>query len=271
MQLRDEGKLALDDPAVAFFPSSKPRRARSARSRASRSAGCSRTSRACRASRPGHELVGGRSTRTTPAARSRARRDRDRVSGCTRSGSTRTSPTSCSERSSSRVSGTPYPAVHPSKLLRPLGMTATSLDPLPARFVRGARRLRAALPLGRARARAAGGERLRRRGWSLVVRRGSRALALCQLADDPKVDRQGDAEEMHKARYLTDEAWTSAWCIGWYARRREDVVWIDALGRLLRLHHERVLRAEGEGRRDRARERDRQRDRARAAARDDRA
>ena len=30
---------------------------------------------------------------------------------------------------------------------------------------------------------------------------------------------------MHKPRYLVDEAWTQAWCIGWYARRREDVVW----------------------------------------------
>ena len=31
---------------------------------------------------------------------------------------------------------------------------------------------------------------------------------------------------MHKPRYLTDDEWLSAWCIGWYARRREDVVWI---------------------------------------------
>jgi hypothetical protein len=31
---------------------------------------------------------------------------------------------------------------------------------------------------------------------------------------------------MHKARYLTDDEWTNAWCIGWYARRREDVVWV---------------------------------------------
>ena len=31
---------------------------------------------------------------------------------------------------------------------------------------------------------------------------------------------------MHKPRYLTDDEWLNAWCIGWYARRREDTVWI---------------------------------------------
>ena len=30
---------------------------------------------------------------------------------------------------------------------------------------------------------------------------------------------------MHKPRYLVDDAWTRAWAIGWYAVRREDVIW----------------------------------------------
>ena len=31
---------------------------------------------------------------------------------------------------------------------------------------------------------------------------------------------------MHKPRYLVDPEWTRAWAIGWYARRRDDAVWI---------------------------------------------
>ena len=31
---------------------------------------------------------------------------------------------------------------------------------------------------------------------------------------------------MHKPRYLTDDEWLNAWCIGWYAQRREDTIWI---------------------------------------------
>jgi CubicO group peptidase (beta-lactamase class C family) len=92
----------------------------------------------------------------------------------------------------SRVSGTTYPKYIRSKLLRPLGMTATSLDPLPARL----------------RTRRATGYEPR------------------FLADEPGVVAKETLKEMHKARYLTDEEWTNAWCIGWYARRREDVVWI---------------------------------------------
>jgi CubicO group peptidase (beta-lactamase class C family) len=38
--------------------------------------------------------------------------------------------------------------------------------------------------------------------------------------------------EMHRPRYLGDVAWTEAWCIGWYARRRDDVIWIQHSGGL---------------------------------------
>jgi hypothetical protein len=31
---------------------------------------------------------------------------------------------------------------------------------------------------------------------------------------------------MHKPRYLVDPEWTRAWAIGWYARRRNEEVWI---------------------------------------------
>jgi CubicO group peptidase (beta-lactamase class C family) len=38
--------------------------------------------------------------------------------------------------------------------------------------------------------------------------------------------------EMHKPRYLGDEAWTEAWGIGWYAVRRESAVWVQHSGGL---------------------------------------
>jgi D-alanyl-D-alanine carboxypeptidase len=127
----------------------------------------------------------------------------------------------------SRVSGTPYPRYVRAKLLRPLGMTATSLDPLPARLRQRRavgyepRFLSDELELAPEDASIFGAE-----GglWSCVEDLG-RWLS-CQLADDPVIVSRETLDEMHKPRYLVDEAWTQAWCIGWYARRREDVVWV---------------------------------------------
>jgi D-alanyl-D-alanine carboxypeptidase len=127
----------------------------------------------------------------------------------------------------SRVSGMPYPRYLRAKLLRPLGMTATSLDPLPARL----RQRRAVgyeprflsdelelAPDDESIFGAEGGL------WSCVEDL-ARWLSH-QLADEPTIVAKDKLREMHKPRYLVDEEWTQAWCIGWYARRREDVVWI---------------------------------------------
>jgi len=126
-----------------------------------------------------------------------------------------------------RVSYTPYPKYIRSKILRPLGMTATSFDPLAARLT--ARRasgyeprfLSDELELAPEEASVFGAE-----GglWSCVDDL-ARWLS-CQLADDPKVIDKQTLEEMHKPRYLTDDEWLYAWCIGWYALRREETVWI---------------------------------------------
>lgn len=147
-------------------------------------------------------------------------------------------------------------------------MTATSLDPLPARL----RQRRAVgyeprflsdelevAPEDVSVFGAEGGL------WSCVEDLG-RWLS-CQLADEPGVVDKKTLPEMHKPRYLVDDAWTQGWCIGWYARRRDDVVWIMHSGGLLRIHHECVLRAGGEGRRHRARQRNRERDGARDGSR----
>ena len=39
-------------------------------------------------------------------------------------------------------------------------------------------------------------------------------------------------EEMHRPRYLGDEEWTEAWCISWYAKRKDGVTWIQHSGGL---------------------------------------
>ena len=46
----------------------------------------------------------------------------------------------------------------------------------------------------------------------------------CQFDPRPILSEE-TAREMHKPRYLVDDAWTRAWAIGWYAVRREDVIW----------------------------------------------
>jgi CubicO group peptidase (beta-lactamase class C family) len=37
---------------------------------------------------------------------------------------------------------------------------------------------------------------------------------------------------MHKPRYLSDDTWTTAWGISWYAVRRDDIVWVQHSGDL---------------------------------------
>ncbi len=127
----------------------------------------------------------------------------------------------------SRVSGTPYPKYIRSKILRPVGMTSTSLDPLPPRLLTRCatgyepRFVSDELELAPHDASIFGAEG----GLWSCVEDLARWLA-SQLAEEPKIIDKDTLKEMHKPRYLTDEEWTTAWCIGWYARRRDDVVWI---------------------------------------------
>jgi len=39
-------------------------------------------------------------------------------------------------------------------------------------------------------------------------------------------------KEMHRARYISNDDWTEAWCISWYAVRRNDVIWVQHSGGL---------------------------------------
>jgi hypothetical protein len=49
---------------------------------------------------------------------------------------------------------------------------------------------------------------------------------------DSPVLSPASLREMHKPRYLSDETWTEAWGITWYAVRKDDVIWVQHSGNL---------------------------------------
>jgi CubicO group peptidase (beta-lactamase class C family) len=144
----------------------------------------------------------------------------------------------------SRVGGIPYPQYVAERILTPLEMSSTGFEPLaPALAERCAvgysgrafsdeLSVAPSMPL----IWAEGGL------WSSVADLG-RWLSF-QLAAHP--DRPGsDTEvadspvlsaaarrEMHKPRYLSDEEWSSAWGVSWYSVRKDDVTWVQHSGGL---------------------------------------
>ncbi len=224
MQLRDEGKLTLDDPAIAYLPELGaaqsplgPIEGLTIRRMLSHESGLQSEPPGTNLSDVAYEVDPGRTL-------ARAAEIATRVPVHTQWKYSNLAYQLLGEIVS-RVSGTPYPKYIRSKILRPLGMTATSLDPLPARL----------------RARRATGYEPRFLSdeldvapevdvfgaegglWSCVEDL-ARWLA-CQLTGEPTIIAKDTLKEMHKARYLTDDEWTTAWCIGWFARRRDDVIW----------------------------------------------
>jgi CubicO group peptidase (beta-lactamase class C family) len=137
-----------------------------------------------------------------------------------------------------RVSGRPYPDQVRTSVLDPLGLASTSFEPLTEELA-GRRavgydarwmsdELEEARPIPPVFAE--GGL------WSCVDDL-ARWIAAQQREDGG--DRGGDQvlagrtlREMHTPRYLGDEAWTEAWCIGWYAARKGDVIWVQHSGGL---------------------------------------
>jgi D-alanyl-D-alanine carboxypeptidase len=137
-----------------------------------------------------------------------------------------------------RVSATPYVEYVRSEILEPLGMASTAFEPLPDALVTrratgyGPRWFSDELDIAPAMPGvwAEGGL------WSCVddlarwvsfqfrVDAGSRA--------GKQILAGSTLREMHRPRYLVDEAWTEAWAIGWYAVRRDDVIWVQHSGGL---------------------------------------
>jgi CubicO group peptidase (beta-lactamase class C family) len=230
LQLRDEGKLALDDPAITYLPELAqagspfgPIESVTIRRMLSHESGLQSEPPGTDWSAVAYEFDPARTLR-------RADEIALRVPVHTQWKYSNLAYQLLGEIVS-RVSGTPYPKYLRSRILRPLGMSSTSFDPLAARL--SARcatgyeprflsdELEVA-PADRTIFGAEGGL------WSCVEDL-ARWLS-CQLADDPKIVARSTLDEMHRPRYLTDEEWTRAWCIGWYARRREDAIWVMHTG-----------------------------------------
>jgi CubicO group peptidase (beta-lactamase class C family) len=237
MQLRDEGKLHLDDPAVAHLPELKradspfgPIETVTIRRMLSHESGLM-------SEPPGTDW-------RAPRYEGLVERNFGRVAEI----GTKIPPNVQQKYSNlayqllgeivARKSGTPYVDYIREAILGPLGMIRSAFEPLPeamlahrstgyaGRFLSDELDLASIPPT----IWAEGGL------WSCVEdlakwlsfqfredggdRKGSQVLAGTTL------------KEMHKARYIGNDDWTEAWCISWYAVRRENVIWVQHSGGL---------------------------------------
>jgi D-alanyl-D-alanine carboxypeptidase len=137
-----------------------------------------------------------------------------------------------------RASGKPYAEHLRAAILEPLRMASTAFEPLPeellSRRARGysARWFTDELDVAHVvpPVWAEGGL------WSSVEDLARWLSFQFRTDAGPRVGAQIlsglTLKEMHTPRYLVDEAWTNAWCIAWYAIRRDDVVWVQHSGGL---------------------------------------
>jgi len=137
-----------------------------------------------------------------------------------------------------RTSGTPYPDCVRANILEPIGLHATSFEPLTDELAS-----RRAVGYD---ARWMSDELDEARPVPAVFAEGGLWSCVDDLARwiaanlrEDGGDRGGDQvlagrtlKEMHRPRYLGDEAWTEAWCIGWYAQRKDGVTWVQHSGGL---------------------------------------
>lgn len=142
----------------------------------------------------------------------------------------------------SRVGAIPYPQYVVERILTPLQMSSTGFEPLdPALAARraigyGGRAFSDELAVAPSMSPvwAEGGL------WSSVADLG-RWLSFqleahpadrdSEVADSPVLSA-ATRREMHKPRYLSDEEWTSAWGVSWYSVRKDDVTWVQHSGGL---------------------------------------
>jgi CubicO group peptidase (beta-lactamase class C family) len=238
MQLRDEGRLHLDDPAVAFLPELRD---------AASPFGAIETVTIRRLLSHESGLMG-----DPPGTRwfHDVYEGSPAVNLAEPARITTAIPPNVQQKYSNlgyqllgeivaRLAERPFEDVIAERILEPLGLTSTAYPPLPP-----ALRERAAVGY-RPRwmsdafvpadgldvfAPAEGGL------WSSVedVARWLSAQFPTEDADEGHRTVLADATlaEMQRPRYLEGDAWEEAWCIGWYARRTGDTVWIQHGGGL---------------------------------------
>ena len=235
MQLRDEGRLHLDDPVVDHIPELRA---------ASSPFGPIETVTIRRLLSHESGLVGDPpgTDWTVPAYEGHVERNLERVTEI----GTRVPPNTQQKYSNlgfqllgeivARVSGVLYPDYVRERILDPLGMTSTAFDPLPDDLLPRHATVYAARDLSDELAAASippidwaeGGL------WSSVEDL-ARWISF-QLREDGGA-REGaqvlggsTLKEMHIPRYLGNEEWTEAWCIAWYAIRKDGVTWVQHSG-----------------------------------------
>lgn len=131
-----------------------------------------------------------------------------------------------------RASGMPYVDYVRGNILEPLAMTSSGFEPLPpalstrratgygGRFVSDELEPSSTAPT----IWAEGGL------WSCVDDLAQWLSA--QLREDGRILAPKTLREMHTPRYLADEDWTEAFGLAWYAIRRKDVIWVQHSGAL---------------------------------------
>ncbi len=238
MQLRDEGRLHLDDPLVAYVPELRD---------AASPFGPIETVTIRRMLSHESGLAGdppGTDWSTPPVYEGLIAPNLARAAEI----GTRIPPNAQQKYSNiayqllgevvARVTGVPYVDHVRSAILEPLGMTNTHFEPVPdealARRATGynARWLSDELTLADLSVTvwAEGGL------WSCVSDL-ARWISF-QLREDAgardgaQVLAGSTLKEMHTARYLGNEEWTEAWGITWYAIRKDGVTWVQHSGGL---------------------------------------
>ncbi len=238
MQLRDAGKLDLDDPVVRWIPelaaSGSPAKidAVTIRRLLSHESGLI-------SEPPGTDWM-----RRTPIYQGAIDRNLDRVAEIFTA-----VPANSQEKYSNlgyqllgevvhRAAGIEYPDYVGQAILEPLGMRGTSFEPLDAELAArcatgyNGRTFSDELTVAPALQQifAEGGL------WSDIQDLG-RWISFQLAAHDDRptespVLAAATRREMHNPRYLGDDAWTSAFGISWYGVRKDDVIWIQHSGGL---------------------------------------
>ena len=243
MQLRDEGALELDDPAAKWLPelsdSASPATigAVTIRRLLSHESGLI-------GEPPGTDFAA-----SEPRYEGRAARNLERVAEIFTAVPPNTQLKYCNlgyqllGEIVHRASKIPYPQYVADRILTPLDMSATGFEPLePALAARratgyAARAFSDELAVAPAMPPvwAEGGL------WSTVEDLAKwLSFQLAAHPDSSEGVESGRADvlaaatrrEMHKPRYLSDEEWSSAWGISWYAVRTDGVTWVQHSGGL---------------------------------------
>jgi CubicO group peptidase (beta-lactamase class C family) len=137
-----------------------------------------------------------------------------------------------------RRSGVPYPEYVRTRILEPLGMNGSGFERLPealldrcatgyaARFLSDELDLASAPPTVWAEGGLWSSVEDLARWLSFQFREHGGAREGAQIL-------AGDTlKEMHKPRYLGDDAWREAFCISWYATRKGEAIWVQHSGGL---------------------------------------